>query len=195
MTVAKTREINKVSCAMVMSLALIRCFTDFQQRCGGIVTAQHRTQSEFNDLKELAKRFALSFGLDAIKNREAIIPFHRSAILFVMKSVQTDSIAASYVAPPNISYFEIANEFVNKLLRQDKKFILEFLDRRIKIPGSSVASDDWQPLITYRNTLLHHGGDVAPNPTEAMVKRPYLHKKSIDHTDYEDDDGDVEMNN
>ena len=36
-----------------------------------------RRNSEFHSIKELAKRFALSFGLDAVKNRDAVASLHR----------------------------------------------------------------------------------------------------------------------
>ena len=36
-----------------------------------------RNTEEFHSIKELAKRFALSFGLDAVKNRDAVASLHR----------------------------------------------------------------------------------------------------------------------
>ena len=42
-----------------------------------------RNSEEFHSIKELAKRFALSFGLDAVKNREAVASLHREGyVLF-----------------------------------------------------------------------------------------------------------------
>ena len=41
----------------------------------------NRQTVEFHSLKELAKRFALSFGLDALKNREAVTALHREGNL------------------------------------------------------------------------------------------------------------------
>lgn len=78
-----------------------------------------RSSQDFSDLKELAKRFALSFGLDAIKNREAVTALHRAGILF---SAQHWSSEDSGV-PPNLLFLEILNEFTNKLLKQDKKVV------------------------------------------------------------------------
>ena len=34
-------------------------------------------------------------------------------------------------SPPNLPFLEILYEFTNKLLKQDKKVILDYLDRRI----------------------------------------------------------------
>jgi cohesin complex subunit SA-1/2 len=78
-----------------------------------------RTSQEFTDLKELAKRFALSFGLDAIKNREAVCGLHRAGILFAAANANPDDMNP----PPNVLFLEIINEFTNKLLKQDKKVV------------------------------------------------------------------------
>jgi cohesin complex subunit SA-1/2 len=40
-------------------------------------------------------------------------------------------------APPNLPFLEIVTEFTNKLLKQDKKIVLEYLDKRI---GSGMPS-------------------------------------------------------
>lgn len=73
-----------------------------------------------NDFQELAKRFALSFGLDAVKNREAVISLHRAGILFAVSQNQDATVDPS-APPPCLLFLEILNEFTNKLLKQDKK--------------------------------------------------------------------------
>lgn len=72
--------------------------------------------------KELAKRFALSFGLDAVKNREAIIALHRAGILFAVQN-NTDAVDDPSAPPPCLLFLDILNEFTNKLLKQDKKVV------------------------------------------------------------------------
>ena len=72
-TLNKTRENNKTNCAKTMVQALIYKFRELKQDHGGI----NRNSEEFHSIKELAKRFALSFGLDALKNREAVAGLHR----------------------------------------------------------------------------------------------------------------------
>lgn len=72
--------------------------------------------------KELAKRFALSFGLDAVKNREAIIALHRAGILFAVQN-NNDAVDDPSAPPPHLLFLEILNEFTNKLLKQDKKVV------------------------------------------------------------------------
>ena len=56
-----------------MVQALIYKFNELKQEQGGI----RRNSEEFHSIKELAKRFALSFGLDALKNREAVAELHK----------------------------------------------------------------------------------------------------------------------
>lgn len=76
----------------------------------------------------MAKRFALSFGLDAVKNREAITALHRAGILFAVSENTSDD---PTVPPTNLPFLEILMEFTNKLLKQDKRVVMAFLDRRI----------------------------------------------------------------
>lgn len=73
--------------------------------------------------QELAKRFALSFGLDAVKNREAIIALHRAGILFAVTQNTEAAEQDPYAAPPCLLFLEILNEFTNKLLKQDKRVV------------------------------------------------------------------------
>ena len=74
-------------------------------------------------------RFALSFGLDALKNREAVAQLHREGILVAVTPMENPSDPTG--PPPNLPFLEILAEFTNKLLKQDKKVVLTYLDRRI----------------------------------------------------------------
>lgn len=116
----KAREINKINCAMTLCLSLINVYKEMENaNDGGPVSKNTQT---FSDLKELAKRFALSFGLDAIKNREAVISLHRAGILFAVQ-LPSDPSADPSAPPPHLLFLDILNEFTNKLLKQDKKVV------------------------------------------------------------------------
>lgn len=78
----------------------------------------------------MAKRFALSFGLDALKNREAITALHRAGIAFAIQEWGNGSEDGSVTPrsdpsspPPNLMFLEIMSEFTNKLLKQDKRVV------------------------------------------------------------------------
>lgn len=80
-------------------------------------------------------RFALSFGLDAVKNRDAVTQLHREGILFAVNPLENPDDPVG--PPPNLPFLEILSEFTNKLLKQDKKVVLDYLDKRI---GSGMPS-------------------------------------------------------
>lgn len=151
-------------------MSLIMVFKELQSQSeNGIVC---KSSHEFSDLKELGKRFALTFGFDAIKNREPVIVLHRAGIHFAVGDVLDNP-----TVPPNrILFLEVLNEFSHKLLKQDKKVILNFLDRRVSTLLSS-RSEECQPLSLYRNLLLHGETDHAP----VSSKRAYVRKRRGDH--------------
>lgn len=116
-TLSKTRESNKINCTMTMCMSLKTLFEEIQAFSNPDKIS--RSSQDYSDLKELAKRFALSFGLDAIKNREAVTALHRAGILFAAEHWNSDD----STVPPNLLFLEILNEFTNKLLKQDKKVV------------------------------------------------------------------------
>lgn len=169
-TLGKTRENSKTNCTMTMCMSLKTAFEELQNFAAPDKIS--RSSQEFSDLKELAKRFALSFGLDAIKNREVVTALHRAGILFATQNHSPDDPNP----PQNILFLEVLNEFTNKLLKQDKKVVLNFLDRRIAMTNMpSSNSDDWQPLLNYRNSLLHGESDQAATPV-VVNKKVYTRK-------------------
>lgn len=101
---------------MTMCMSLKSAFEELQSYTNNQTS---RTSQEFSDIKELAKRFALTFGLDAIKNREAVTALHRAGILFASKNVIPDDPNP----PVNLLFLDVLNEFTNKLLKQDKKVV------------------------------------------------------------------------
>ncbi|XP_052860606.1 cohesin subunit SA-1 [Anopheles cruzii] len=177
-TLGKTREINKVNCSMTMCWSLIKLFQELQETIGDGQRVLRNSQ-EFLDLKELAKRFALSFGLDAVKNREAITVFHRAGIYFAV-TTPNEAHEDPSAAPPCIAFLEVLAELTNKLIKQDKKLILTFLERRLKAGIPSSRSEDWQPLVTYRVSLLHGETDQIPVPSKRAYTR---RKKDADQED------------
>lgn len=179
-TLSKARENNKVNCSKTMIQSLIIKFREIRQLQGE--QNVNRRTVEFHSLKELAKRFALSFGLDALKNREAVTQLHREGILVAVNPMENPEDPTA--APPNLPFLEILTEFTNKLLKQDKKVVLSYLDKRIASATPSSHGEDWQPLLMYRNSLVHGEGEL---PT-VTSKRPYTRKRKIDDDGDDDDD-------
>ena len=121
------RKGGEVNSAKTIVQALIIKFNELRHIQGEKVI--NRNTSEFVHLKELAKRFALSFGLDALKNRDAVAQLHREGILVSVNPMENNDDPSG--PPPNLPFLEILAEFTNKLLKQDKKVVLKYLDTRI----------------------------------------------------------------
>lgn len=117
----------------------------------------------------MAKRFALSFGLDALKNREAITALHRDGILFATNPLENPNDPTG--PPPNLAFLEIMAEFTNKLLKQDKRMVLQFLDRILTMGMPSSRGEEWQPLLLYRNSLVHGETDLPPQTARRAYGR------------------------
>ncbi|TRY76226.1 hypothetical protein TCAL_14736 [Tigriopus californicus] len=98
----------------------------------------NRQTVKFHSLKELAKRFAPR--LASIASRIANPP------------------------TPNLAFLEITAEFTNKLLKQDKKVVLNYLDKRITNAVPTSHEKIGNLLHLYRNSLVHGEGDLPPSP-------------------------------
>lgn len=169
-TLGKAREINKVATAKTLALSLTQLYKELLLEEQGQID---RSSESFQALKELARRFALSFGLDQVKNREAVAAMHKEGIVF---SLHVEDENQDNQAPPrNISFLEVLCEFTNKLMKQDKKVVLSYLDKRI--PGGGIPKnhrpEDWQSLITYRNSLNQGEHEVHPITLKQAAQRRY----------------------
>ncbi|CAB3260172.1 unnamed protein product [Arctia plantaginis] len=171
-TLSKAREINKLNCALTMELAMQALYTEMLARHRTL----HRQLPEFLELKELAKRFSVMFGLDAVKNREALTALHRAGISFAALD------QSGHSPPPNLLFLEPLAEFSNKLLRQDKRQVLKFLDSRI--PHAVQWGDDWAALLAYRGSLLTDVPDERPPP----VRKHYARRPRGQNEDDEGED-------
>jgi cohesin complex subunit SA-1/2 len=120
-TLGKAREINKVVCAKTMATALIDVFSELRDESARNPNAFTKQDENFQALKELAKRFALSFGLDNHKNRDAVAALHKDGIQFTFNVIENP--VNPLGQPPNLPFLEILSEFSNKLIRQDKKTV------------------------------------------------------------------------
>ncbi|XP_076435529.1 cohesin subunit SA-2-like [Babylonia areolata] len=165
-TLSKAREINKVNTAKTLAISLTQLYKELQAEQGQI----DRSSDAFQSIKELARRFSLSFGLDQVKNREAVAAMHREGIVFSM--LPSDPNAPPTTPPPNLSFMEVLCEFTNKLMKQDKKTVLNYLDKHLTGGLPANRSEEWQPLLTYRNSLVQ--GEEQVNPItlkQASAKR------------------------
>uniref|UniRef100_A0A4W4H024 Cohesin subunit SA n=1 Tax=Electrophorus electricus TaxID=8005 RepID=A0A4W4H024_ELEEL len=181
-TLSKTRQTDKIQCAKTLILSLQQLFNELVQDQGPNLD---RTSSHVSGIKELARRFALTFGLDQIKTREAVATLHKDGIDFAFKFPNPKG--AEY-PPTNLAFLEVLCEFSSKLLRQDKKTVHSYLEKFMTEYMMERREDVWLPLIAYRNSLLTGGDEdrmsVTTGSTTSRAStvrskrgRPPLHKK------------------
>uniref|UniRef100_A0A4W3JFM7 Cohesin subunit SA n=1 Tax=Callorhinchus milii TaxID=7868 RepID=A0A4W3JFM7_CALMI len=136
-TMSKTRQADKIQCAKTIILSLQQLFNELEQEFG---LTFDRSTPGFSSVKELARRFSLTFGLDQLKTREAVAMLHKDGIEFSFKE---PSPHGEGHPPMNLAFLDILMQYV-------------------KFMGDQMAlhrEDVWLPLISYRNSLLTGNDD------------------------------------
>ncbi|XP_023198274.1 cohesin subunit SA-2-like isoform X1 [Xiphophorus maculatus] len=146
-TMSKTRQIDKIQCAKTLILSLQKLFNEMMSELGFNFD---RSLSAFCGIKELARRFSLTFGLDQLKTREAIAMLHKDGIEFAFKEPSPQGEGGP---PLNLPFLDILSEFSSKLIRQDKRTVHMYLERFMTFQMALQRDDCWLPLISYRNSL------------------------------------------
>ncbi|XP_038837191.1 cohesin subunit SA-2-like isoform X1 [Salvelinus namaycush] len=152
-TMSKTRQIDKIQCAKTLILSLQQLFHEMLSELG---TGFDRSSSAFCGIKELARRFSLTFGLDQVKTRDAIAMLHKDGIEFSFKE---PSPQGEGNPPLHLAFLDILSEFSSKLMRQDKRTVHMYLERFMTFQMALQRDDCWLPLISYRNSLQAGGDD------------------------------------
>jgi cohesin complex subunit SA-1/2 len=170
------REISKVNTAKTIALALQREYNEAvmnqsqQNANDSILNAKiDRFTPEFVALKELARKFILSFGPDAgVKSREAIVAIHNEAIAY-SNQVTGDQVQPKTAnqAPPNLPFLEVIIEFSSRLNHTDKKNVLTELDRLYAKRANKLEENNWEPYYNYRRSLMEDSSTNTNNQTAA----------------------------
>uniref|UniRef100_A0A8C2A8N0 Cohesin subunit SA n=1 Tax=Cyprinus carpio TaxID=7962 RepID=A0A8C2A8N0_CYPCA len=168
-TLNRTRQMDKMESART----LVQCL----QQVWRLQSFTGAPSHTYSSIKELARRFSLTFGWDQIKSRESLAMIHRDGIEFVFKGFVQQSEKHS---PPYISYLTILSEFSSKLLKPDKKTIYSYLQ---KFAGEQVINnreESWMPLIYYRASLMGtaEGEDAISFISSDTNKQPSLSNRS-----------------
>ncbi|XP_037389294.1 cohesin subunit SA-2a isoform X1 [Pygocentrus nattereri] len=164
-TMSKTRQIDKIQCAKTLILSLQQLFNEMLSEMG---CNFDRSTSSFCGIKELARRFSLTFGLDQLKTREAIAMLHKDGIEFAFKEPSPQGEGGP---PLNLAFLDILSEFSSKLLRQDRKTVHLYLERFMTFQMSLQREDCWLPLISYRNSLQAGADDDTMSVVSGVSSR------------------------
>ncbi|XP_062405700.1 cohesin subunit SA-1 [Sardina pilchardus] len=153
-TLRKSKIISPVECAKTVCLSL-------QQMFSALGDEQH-TRQEFVELREVARRHAMSFGINLHLIRKPLLTFHQDGIRFALRGGGGGEGSAS---PPNLAFLEVLSEFSFKLMRQDRQQLLEYL----KQVSASIRS---QWLKMYERSLQSGAARGPGDPPSSRTASP-----------------------
>ncbi|KAM6155870.1 cohesin subunit SA-3 [Rhynchocyon petersi] len=165
-TLTRTRQIDRSHCSQILLLSLKQLYTELLQEQGpqGL-----NELPAFIEMRDLARKFALSFGPQQLQNRDLIVMLHKEGIKFSLSELPP---ADSSGQPPNLAFLELLSEFSPRLLHQDKQLLLSYLEKRLKrIPQA--PGYPWGPITTYCHSLspLENTAEVSPQGHPVSKKR------------------------
>ncbi|XP_038612983.1 cohesin subunit SA-2-like isoform X2 [Tachyglossus aculeatus] len=140
-TLSRTRHNSQVGTARTLILCLKKSFQKHLEA----------RDPSLAHVRELARRFSLTFGWDQVKSREAVTTIHKEGIEFAFHGFPG---AEGNPHPPNLSFLMVVGEFSSKLLRPDRRLVYGYLQRFIPEHKGLERGEGWQPLACYRNSLL-----------------------------------------
>ncbi|KAF6127473.1 stromal antigen 3 [Phyllostomus discolor] len=122
-TLTRARQIDRSHCSQILLLSLKQLYTELLQEQGpqGL-----NELPAFMEMRDLARRFALSFGPQQLQNRDLVVMLHKEGIKFSLSELPP---AGSSSQPPNLAFLELLSEFSPRLFHQDKQLLLSYLEK------------------------------------------------------------------
>uniref|UniRef100_A0A7N6BQA4 Cohesin subunit SA n=1 Tax=Anabas testudineus TaxID=64144 RepID=A0A7N6BQA4_ANATE len=131
-TVSRSKLINPVQSAKTVCLSL-------QQLYSEMLTEDHSRQ-DLLEIRDLAKRLAMSFGVDLNRIRKPLVALHTDGVRFAFRESWEGE-----KQHPNVTFLEILSEFSFKLLQQDRA---QLVTRDSWLYSSSIHSSLHTPALT-----------------------------------------------
>uniref|UniRef100_A0A3B3I8U6 Cohesin subunit SA n=1 Tax=Oryzias latipes TaxID=8090 RepID=A0A3B3I8U6_ORYLA len=134
-TVSKSRLINPVQSAKTFCLCLQQLFSE--------MLTDDPSQQDPTEIRDLAKKLAMTFGIDLHRIRKPLVALHLDGIKFAFRVPEDGSKQL-----PNADFLEILSEFSFKLLQQDRVVISGFL--KSECPAAALC---WPSVKHYECSL------------------------------------------
>nr|XP_019937625.1 PREDICTED: cohesin subunit SA-1-like [Paralichthys olivaceus]XP_019937710.1 PREDICTED: cohesin subunit SA-1-like [Paralichthys olivaceus] len=162
-TMSKSKLINPVLSAKTVCLSLQQLFSE-------MLTEEH-SRKDLNEIRDLGKRLAMSFGIDLHRVRKPLVALHMDGIHFALRGPQEEEEQL-----PNVAFLEILSEFSFKLLQQDRVQMASLL--KSECPSAAIS---WPPVRMYQQSLKARftsrpreqegGGDAVSSHDTPVAKR------------------------
>ncbi|KAL4631142.1 cohesin subunit SA-1-like [Arapaima gigas] len=154
-TLRKSKIIGPVLSAKTLCLSLQQMYSQLPWEQG---EERVRATQEFAEMRDLARRLAMSFGINLHHVRTSLVALHKDGIQFAFQGLKEPN-----EAPHNLLFLETLSEFSFKLLHQDRRQLLDFLKHVAPTPLPM-----WPSLVLYRRSL--EMGNKGHTPTRAMER-------------------------
>ncbi|XP_027383801.1 cohesin subunit SA-3 isoform X6 [Bos indicus x Bos taurus] len=165
-TLTRARQIDRSHCSRILLLSLKQLYTELLQEQGpqGL-----NELPAFIEMRDLARRFALSFGPQQLQNRDLVVMLHKEGIKFSLSELPP---AGSSSQPPNLAFLELLAEFSPRLFHQDKQLLLSYLEKCLQ-RVSQAPGRPWGPVTTYCHSLSpgENTAEVSPQGYPRSKKR------------------------
>eukprot|EP00064_Thunnus_orientalis_P013981 superscaffoldBa00002361_g14022 len=162
-TVSKSKLINPVQSAKTICLTLKQLFSE--------MLTEDLSRQDLGEIRDLAKRLAMSFGIDLHRIRKPLVALHTDGIRFAFRDPQEGE-----EQHPNVAFLEILSEFSFKLLQQDRTQLAAFL--KSECPSAALS---WTSVRLYQRSLegrstskpreQGEGGDAISSHDTPVAKR------------------------
>ncbi|XP_041800213.1 cohesin subunit SA-1 [Chelmon rostratus] len=161
-TVSKSKLISPVQSAKTVCLSLQQLFSE--------MLMEDRSRQDLGEIRDLAKRLAMSFGIDLHRVRKPMVALHMDGIRFAFRDPQEGE-----EPHLNLAFFEILSEFSFKLLQPDRAQLTAFL--KSQCPHAALS---WPSVRLYQRSLEAHSssklreqeeGSAAPSHETPVAKR------------------------
>ncbi|KAM3866989.1 cohesin subunit SA-1 [Diretmus argenteus] len=134
-TLSKSRLINPVQSAKFVCLTLQQLFSE--------MISEKPDEQEFGEIRDLAKRLAMSFGTHLHRVRKSLVALHMDGMRFAFRDPKEGELQH-----PNLAFLEILSDFTFKVLLQDRAQLSAFL--KAQCPSAALS---WPSVRMYQRSL------------------------------------------
>ncbi|XP_053861628.1 cohesin subunit SA-3 [Malaclemys terrapin pileata] len=164
-TLSRARQIDRDEWARTLLLSLQQLLTELLLQQG----PEAVYGKAFLEIRDLARRFSVFFGLHQLHNRQALVALHKAGIKFAFQEQEP---SGSELGPLNLPFLEVLSEFSPRLLRPDKKLLLSYLEQTCQARLSpQQRGKRWNSLLMYRRSLRSLD-DMGSNASRIAAPRP-----------------------
>ncbi|MBZ3884668.1 Cohesin subunit SA-3 [Sciurus carolinensis] len=165
-TLTRARQIDRSHCSRILLLSLKQLYTELLQEQGPQGLSE---LPAFIEMRDLARRFALSFGPQQLQNRDLVVTLHKEGIKFSLSELPPPGSSGE---PPNLAFLELLSEFSPRLFHQDKQLLLSYLEKCLQ-RVSQAPGHLWGPVTTYCHSLspVENTAETSPQGHPRSKKR------------------------